>query len=581
MKRLPSPAPFLVLLAPAVLPQSGGTGLADALAAPDSALRAAIERYATDRRTLLRYHDVPLSESRRERMARFYGGWREELEGLDYGALDRESRIDYLLLADRLDYELRRLERERREAGEMAPLLPFAPGLVALEEARTRMEPIDPPALAQTLDSLREAVEASREALEERLDGADEDAPVAAKTVAERAARRLDQLRSTLRGWHRHYDGYDPLYTWWAAEPYEALDRELGDFADFLREELVGVDADDEDAIVGDPIGRAALLSELQRERIAYTPEELVERAEAEFAWCEAEMQRAARELGFAGDWRAALEHVKGLHVAPGEQPRLVRELALEAIDYLDERELVTIPPLCREVWRLEMMSPASQKVTPFFTGGEVIRVAFPTDGMTHEQKRMSLRSNNEHFSRATVHHELIPGHHLQGYMAARHRTHRRIFSTPFYGEGWALYWELLLWDLGFQRSAEDRVGMLFWRMHRCARIVASLGFHLEQMEPPEMIDYLVDRVGHERSAATAEVRRWVGGSYGPLYQCAYLIGGLQFRALRAELVETGRMSDREFHDAVLRQNSIPVELVRASLRGELLPRDAAPAWRF
>ena len=40
-------------------------------------------------------------------------------------------------------------------------------------------------------------------------------------------------------------------------------------------------------------------------------------------------------------------------------------------------------------------------------------------------------------------------------------------------------------------------------------------------------------------------------------------------------------MSDREFHDAVLRQNSIPVELVRASLRGELLPRDAAPAWRF
>ena len=57
---------------------------------------------------------------------------------------------------------------------------------------------------------------------------------------------------------------------------------------------------------------------------------------------------------------------------------------------------------------------------------------------MTHEAKMMSMRGNNIHFSRATVHHELIPGHHLQGYMTARHKTYRRLFSTPFSIEGWA-----------------------------------------------------------------------------------------------------------------------------------------------
>ena len=57
-----------------------------------------------------------------------------------------------------------------------------------------------------------------------------------------------------------------------------------------------------------------------------------------------------------------------------------------------------------------------------------------------------------------------------------------------------------------------------------------------------EAIDLLVDRVGHERRNATAEVRRSVAGGYGPLYQCAYLIGGMQFRALRKELVDGGLM---------------------------------------
>ncbi len=131
--------------------------------------------------------------------------------------------------------------------------------------------------------------------------------------------------------------------------------------------------------------------------------------------------------------------------------------------------------------------------------------------------------------------------------MTSRYKTIAAPFDTAFWGEGWALYWELLLWDKGFAKSPENRVGMLFWRMHRCARIIFSLGFHLEKMTPKECIDFLVDRIGHERDNATAEVRRSFTTSYGPLYQAAYLLGGLQLRALHRELVESGKMTDRQF----------------------------------
>jgi uncharacterized protein (DUF885 family) len=100
-------------------------------------------------------------------------------------------------------------------------------------------------------------------------------------------------------------------------------------------------------------------------------------------------------------------------------------------------------------------------------------------------------------------------------------------------------------------------------------------------MTPEECIDYLVTKVGHERDNATAEVRRSLNGSYPPLYQAAYMLGGLQLRALHRELTGSGKMTNRQFHDAVLRENSIPLEMIRASLLRQKLPRDYRPGWRF
>jgi len=59
------------------------------------------------------------------------------------------------------------------------------------------------------------------------------------------------------------------------------------------------------------------------------------------------------------------------------------------------------------------------------------------------------------------------------------------------------------------------------------------------------------------------------------------MLGGLQLRALHRELVGSGKMTNRAFHDAVLRENSIPIEMVRADLTGQALARDFRSRWRF
>ena len=279
----------------------------------------------------------------------------------------------------------------------------------------------------------------------------------------------------------------------------------------------------------------------------------MVEIANKEFEWCVAEFKKASREMGFGDDYMKAIEAVKQKYVEPGKQPELIKKLAYEAIEYVEKNDLVTVPKIARDGWRMEMMTPERQLVAPFFLGGETILVSYPTDGMTHEQKLMSMRGNNPHFSHATVHHELIPGHHLQGYMTSRYRPYRQMFSTPFWGEGWALYWEFLLWDRGFNKTPEDKIGALFWRSHRAARIIFSLNFHLEKMTPQECVDLLVNKVGHERDNALAEVRRSFSGDYGPLYQIAYMMGGLQFNNLHKEMVGSKKMTDRQIHDAILK----------------------------
>jgi len=584
-----------------------------------SNLQELVREFETDWRSVAGFYDLPWSEVRFNRLDTLFKGWQDRLKTVDFEALNQQGRIDYLLVRNKLEHELAAVALARKRLAEMEELLSFRAPIQKFESARWRMETVDAQAAASEISGLPDKVKKLRERLEKGKKSKDKEKsksepdkvksedsaenekpkphesaenekpkkeePVPLKlspALARRSAAAVNEVRGSLKNWFTFYDGYQPDFSWWLKKPYNDASGSLDEFSKYLREEIAGLKGKDEDPLIGDPIGAEALKEELVTEMLPYSADELIEIGEREFTWCEKEMKKAAKEMGFGDDWKAALAKVKADFVPPGKQDDFVSEQGRLSTKFVKERDLVTVTPVCEELWRLTMVSPEGQKTLPYAAyGGHSMMVAYAKDEMKHEDKLMSMRGNNRHFTRIVTAHELIPGHHLQIYVASRNNTHRSIFSTPFLVEGWALYWEMRLWDLGYGQTPEDRIGMLFWRMHRSARIIVSLKFHLGKMTPTEMVDFLVDRVGHEKLGGTSEVRRFIGGEYSPVYQCGYMIGGLQLRALHKELVGTKKMTEREFHDAVLTYNAIPVELIRAGMENLPLSRDTRAQWRF
>jgi len=574
-----------------------------------SELRPVIERYSVELRDYERVYPLPGSAVRQAALEKFYEGQLRLLDGIRFDEISQSGKVDFLLLRSRLLREQKALRAEKENDGAVAALIPFQQTVIGFEEARRRMETVDGQKSAIALEKLVREVAAAKDSL----------SGVKGTPAMHHAAQRLEDLRAAMRGWYDFYALYDPKFTWWTEASYKKADDAMEAHAQFLhkasgaggtleastfggrggggrgagggrggngggrgggRRSDAPLGSDEELSGAG-PAGREALLEALHAAMIVYTPEQLVTLANREFEWCDREMLRASRELGFGTDWKKALEAVKNKYVEPGQMIYLVRDLSHEAIDFVEKHELVSIPDLVKQDYWEEAINPEGQLVSPFFLGGSVIQVSSPARTQTIEQRMETLRGNNIYFARATVFHELVPGHHMQQYMTQRYRTYRSLFSTPFWTEGMAFYWEMLLWDLGFTHTPEQRVGALFWRMHRCARIIFSLSFHLGKMKPTECVQFLVDRVGFEKANAEGEVRRSFNGSYEPIYQCAYMLGALQFYALHKELVGSGRMTNRAFHDAIYQQGNMPVEMVRLAINGQKVDRTYSPSWKF
>ncbi|KAI8673310.1 hypothetical protein NCS55_00650300 [Fusarium keratoplasticum] len=534
-----------------------------------------VRRVRSDLRDLRNYYNIKMSERRHKRLSQFYKNELDDLFQMPFQDLGQQGRVDFLLLRNFLKRGQRQLNLDQKAQEAAMPLLPFASIIVSLCESRQDVKPMEAEKAAELLNKV--TVETSN--VQHQVE---EGKIKVSKQIAHKAVQIVAELRKHLHEFLSFYTTYDPMFDWWATTPWREANTALQHYQSLIQSRLVGVRHDGHDEIFGEPIGRDGLLVELEAEMIPYTPEELIDIAKEQYKWCEAQMKQASKELNFGDDWKKALEHVKTKSVPPGEQTQLVLQLAREGTSFVREHDLVTVPEIADETYRMFMMSPDRQKESPFFLGGPSILVASPTTDMSHELKKMVMRGNNKHFSRATAFHELIPGHRLQLFMGERHHSHRQMFTTSFFVEGWAMYWEMVFWEMGnFFISPEDRIGTLFWSMHRCARIIFSLKFHLGEMTPQECIDLLVDWVGHEPSNAEAEVRRSFNGDYSPLYQVGYMIGALQMMELRKEVLSSRRYSEKEFHDCVLRANTMPIELLRALLLGLDLTPDYKAQWRF
>ena len=550
---------------------------------PQDRMPSVIEQFTADRRSLARAYPLAISPSHAARFEKFYKDELSVLTTMDFQSFSQEDKVDYLLLKNRLTANLHQLAIEKRQTEQIEKLLPFEKTIETFVDERRLMQKPDSERDAGLLIAMVKQIAETSKQLDP---GPEEQAGSSARAkvdpvLANRAVQATHELSEALHQWFTQFDGYDPAFTWWVALPYKDANEALNGYSAFLKSKLIGIQPDDKTTIIGDPAGRQALLDELKDDMIPYTPEELIAIAQSEYDWSMQEMLKASRQMGYGDDWKAAVEKVKGMHVAPGDQPELIRKLVIEGSDFAKNNDLVTVPPLADETWTMIMMTPERQLVNPFFTGGNEISVSYPTDTMTYEQREMSMRGNNIPFAHATAFHEMIPGHFLQFYMNARNHPYRQAFDTPFWGEGNAFWWEMLFYDKGFESTPEERVGALVWRMHRSARVIFTMNFHLGRWTPQQCVKFLIDNVGFDSENDLAEVRRSFDGSVGPLYQCAYLMGALQFRALHHELVDSHKMTDREFHDTILQEGSMPIEFLRAEMENGKLSPDFQTSWKF
>ncbi|BAV10275.1 X-Pro dipeptidyl-peptidase [Filimonas lacunae] len=531
-------------------------------------------QYQADRGSLERFYHIEFLPERRQRLQQMTEGYVQRVARLPFDQLNTGAKVDYVLFKRDLEETLFQLKEEAAQYEAVKQWFPYATQLYSAVALRSRGALPDAAKMAGEWNNIAKDIVLQQKALAQK-------GPASAQQCIA-AIHIITGLSQAVKSVYEFYNGYDPLFTWWMPQPYEKLQALLQEEIAFFKEYKSKVSTQEKDGsgIVGNPIGREALVRKLKLEMIPYTPEELLSIADKEFAWCDKEMLKASNEMGFGNDWHAAMEKVKNSYVTPGNQPTAMLQLYNESVDFIKQHDLITLPPLAEETWRMSMMSPERQLVNPFFLGGEEFIISYPTNTMSHDDKLMSMRGNNPHFSRATVHHELLAGHALQEFMQSRYKSYRH-FETPFWIEGWALYWERLLWDLKFPQSPEDRIGMLFWRMHRCARIIFSINYHTGKWTPQQCINFLVERVGHEKANAEGEVRRSFVGGYDPLYQIAYMMGGLQFEALRKELVDGGKMTYKQFHDAIIKENMMPVEMVRAILTNQPPKKDFVTSWRF
>ena len=238
----------------------GDTPELNELDSSKSEMRPVIERYVADQGSLSRSYPVESSPARLARFKQFYSDWLALIGSMNFDAMSQDGKVDYVLFKFHVEREQQRLEMQNRSLADIAPLLPFAQTITDLAEARRRMERLDPPKVAAQLNDLTKQIDTTRRALEAGLRA---EPNKVKKSAANRTASAVNSLRGALRVWFGYYNGYDPLFTWWAEEPYKAVDQALGDYATYLTEKVVGLrssDAGSTMAQTGGP-GRASAIA--------------------------------------------------------------------------------------------------------------------------------------------------------------------------------------------------------------------------------------------------------------------------------------------------------------------------------
>jgi uncharacterized protein (DUF885 family) len=316
----------------------------------------------------------------------------------------------------------------------------------------------------------------------------------------------------------------------------------------------------------------------------------------SEYDRLDAEMQALAKRALGSADWRTVLERANEDHPRSEEEMRATyADWTARARAFLVETGLVTLPvgESCvvepSPVFQRPVLGVASYHAPAMFSERLLghFFVPYAPDGTPPEEVQKRLAGNSFGSIPTTSVHEAYPGHHWHLTMNRVHaRRVRKIYGTPYFSEGWALYAERVMRERGFFTEPLHELYHLEASIFRAARIIVDVSLHLGEMTFDDAVKFMRENANLPEPVAVAEVGRYC---WWPTQASAYLTGCLEILRIRRGYLAARGVGEqppadvdvallREFHDRLTSSGRMPIGLAERAVMQGAAARPAARA---
>ena len=291
-----------------------------------------------------------------------------------------------------------------------------------------------------------------------------------------------------------------------------------------------------------------------------------------------AEMDTVMKQTGFTGDRAAFLTFLRTDPRFYAKSPQALLEHAAWIAKSMDGKLPALFGKLPRTPYTVE---PVPDHLAPKYTSGRYVAPPFGgTQPGIYWVNTYALESRPLYNLEALTFHEAVPGHHLQGALAQEQTdlaSFRRFSYISAFGEGWGLYSEWLGLEAGFYTDPYSNFGRLTYAMWRACRLVVDTGIHAKGWTRQQAIDYMASHTALPLHEVETETDRYISW---PAQALSYKLGELKIRELRkrAEDALGAGFDVRAFHDRVLRDGSVPLPVLEASIDEWIAERKSTAA---
>jgi uncharacterized protein (DUF885 family) len=305
------------------------------------------------------------------------------------------------------------------------------------------------------------------------------------------------------------------------------------------------------------------------------SPEDLLAMGKKLFAETGAQMNDVAKRIDpKAKGWAEVVARLKGHHPTAEGLLEAYRHEVARARTFLQQKDAVEFPPgddlevIDTPPFLRSTVTAAYDQPPPFDANTKGFFFVTPIEkGLSKAKQEEMLRENDHGDLVDTAVHEAYPGHHLQLSFARRNPSLvRKALDHAIFSEGWALYSEELMAELGYYTD-EERLMQLEWTLVRAARIIIDVGLHVSDMTFDQAVKLLTDELHLERQLALSEVKRY---TLSPTQPLAYLTGRQMILKMRERYRQRdgAKFSLKKFHTDVLMRATVPPSLMAKEIFG-------------